>query len=223
MQICKLITNPLRYLLSYLYHGECVFCANETELWHYICEDCKDKIKEKEYLTDTPDGFLCLSAFEYSEQFKNSVLRFKFCGRKDYSKTYARIVFDKYRDRLERFDPDFITFVPLSEKSFKKRGYNQAELLAKDIAFFCKKPYNKVLSKIRDNEIQHDLNKDMRKQNVKNVYAVDSDKEISGRRIVLCDDIITTGWTLNECAEVLKSAGADDVLCITAAKTPLPH
>lgn len=223
MQIYEIITKPIRYILSYLYHGECVFCADETELWHYICDDCKNKISEKEYTAITPNGFLCLSAFEYREQFKNSVLRFKFGGHREYSRTYASIVFDKYRDRLEHFNPDFITSVPLSEKSFKKRGYNQAELLAKDIAFFCKKPYNKVLSKIRDNEIQHDLNKELRKQNVKNVYEVISDTEISGKRIIICDDIITTGWTLNECAESLKAAGADDVLCITAAKTPLPH
>lgn len=183
----------------------------------HICRECKDMIHSYKHIRKTPHGFTCLTGFKYTDKAKESVLRFKFGGRKEYSKLYANIICDKYLQQIEEFNPDMLASVPLLKRAYKKRGYNQAELIAKSIAILLKKPYNYVLKKTKTNNIQHELNKSKREFNVKGVYTAVYPNKIANKRIILCDDIVTTGWTLNECAETLIKAGAADVLCIAAA------
>lgn len=217
MSIFSKIKSFFNRTMSYLYHSECVFCKCEIPLGNRICTECKQEIYKRRSIRKTPHEFTCFTAFKYSGKAKESILRFKFGGHKEYAGTYAFIVCNKYRYEINSFNADIITCVPLSRRSYKKRGYNQSELIAQSIAILLKKPYNNVLRKIKTNRIQHTLKKDEREYNVKNVYTVSNKSKIANKRIILCDDIITTGWTLNECAETLIKAGAADVLCIAMA------
>lgn len=217
MRICNFLKAPVNRVLSLIYHDECAFCNDELLLGKHICDKCMSEIKGKKFFRKTPDGFDCISAFKYRDKYKKSVLGFKFAGKTKYSLAYANIIFSNYYDDLVKFDADYITFVPLMIKSHKKRGYNQAELIANDIAFLLKKSYNNILCKTKSNNIQHTLNKNMRAENVKGVYSVNNKYNLKGKKVIVCDDIITTGWTLNECALMLINSGASQVLCITAA------
>ena len=108
--------------------------------------------------------------------------------------------------------------VPPSKKSYRERGYNQSELLAKGISAYSECKFRKLIVKIRNTEIQHTVsNAQQRKQNVKDAFSVVGKyaKEIQNKNILLVDDIMTTGATLNECCKVLYNSGAKSVICTT--------
>ena len=112
-----------------------------------------------------------------------------------------------------------VTWVPVSQKRRRKRGYDQAELLARSICRCWGTDPVRLLKKVLDNPAQSGLSdKSARRANVLGVYdAVNQDK-LKGRRILLVDDICTTGATLEECARVLRDAGAEEVAAVTVAR-----
>ena len=113
---------------------------------------------------------------------------------------------------------DFIIPVPLSEKRLKERGFNQSLLLAERIAGTLKIPLEPdVLIKFRDTAIQHDLDYEQRIQNLRGAFRVADNMDLTGKRILIVDDVATTCTTLSECGKALYLAGAERVLCCTAA------
>ena len=111
---------------------------------------------------------------------------------------------------------DVVTCIPLSKKSFNSRGYNQSELLARAIATDFKIPFTPLLKKVKDNNAQHTLPRENRKYNVLNVYeSIETAKKY--KNILLIDDIITTGSTLNECVKLLQSRFDANIFCATYA------
>ena len=113
---------------------------------------------------------------------------------------------------------DIIGAVPIHKKRKDERGYNQSELIAKELAKSIPNlEYKKILTKTKNNKRQSELNKEERIQNVKDVYEIQNKPIIKNKKIVLFDDIYTTGNTVNECSRVLKENGAKEVLAITLA------
>ena len=108
-----------------------------------------------------------------------------------------------------------LTFVPMGTAQEQQRGYNQAELLAKELAKEWKLPCKRLLRKVKKTRTQHKLPAQERRENVKGAFRVC--RKIRGKRIVLCDDIVTTGATLEECAEMLYAAGAEKIVAVTVA------
>ena len=109
--------------------------------------------------------------------------------------------------------------MPLSRARRWKRGYDQAELLARELARRCGIPCERLLRKRRNNPAQSGMRSDeARRRNVKGKYRAVSPEAIRGKRIMLVDDIVTTGATLSECAGVLKAAGAKAVCAVTVAQ-----
>lgn len=115
--------------------------------------------------------------------------------------------------------------VPLHPKKLRKRGYNQASLIADSISLACQdsgcKTYefhNDILERIVDTRSQAGLHKKERQINVKNAFLVKFEAKISGRHVVLVDDVFTTGATVSECAKALKKAGASGVSVFTFAR-----
>src|SRR5699024_3264493 len=100
-----------------------------------------------------------------------------------------------------------ITWIPVSLQRKKQRGYDQSELLARRMGKVWKRPASPLLLKKKDNKTQHELSKKERLLNVKGVYEAQG--EITGKRILLVDDILTTGSTMQEAASVLWKNGAD--------------
>ena len=114
---------------------------------------------------------------------------------------------------------DIISAVPIHKKRKKERGYNQSELIAREIAKNIPViVYKNALKKIKNNKRQSDLSKEDRLDNVKNVYQIANEEIIKDKRVVLFDDIYTTGSTLNECSRLLKQNGVKEILAITLAK-----
>ena len=114
---------------------------------------------------------------------------------------------------------DIIIPVPISKKRYKQRGYNQSAILAKDLARELKAEYlENILVKIKDNAAQSSLNQDEREANVQGAYKVVNKQKIFDKKILIIDDVFTTGATLNECSRVLKAAGAGNIGVFTIAK-----
>ena len=117
------------------------------------------------------------------------------------------------------FNCDFILCVPMTEKEEKERGYNQSELLAKEVGSRTGLSLFDNLKKVKETDRQKKLTAKERRENLKGVFDVVRADEIKGKNVLVIDDVYTTGATINECARVLKRAGARKVYSITAAQT----
>ena len=126
---------------------------------------------------------------------------------------------DCVENNLDCGSIDMISCIPLSKKRLHDRGYNQAELLAREISKAVDVKFVPTLKKIKNNTAQSTI-KDakLRAKNVVGVYTVTDPETVKGKYILLVDDVVTTGSTVSECARMLKKAGAKAVYCITLAR-----
>ena len=149
---------------------------------------------------------------------RESLLRYKFHSLTAYAKIYGEFL-SKCLDENE-ISCDSITWVPLSRRRRRLRGYDQARLLAEELSRRRGLPCEELLRKRRNNPAQSSLGGPAaRRANVAGVYRAVSPEAIRGKRILLVDDIVTTGATLCECAGVLRHAGAAAVYAVTVARS----
>ena len=154
----------------------------------------------------------------YRGRVPDSVHRYKFPGTPSYAGAYGLLIAQCVRDN--RAAPlDLVTWVPLSPKRKRKRGFDQAEALARAAAQELGLPVRGTLEKFRNNGPQSHLHEaSERRANVLGAYRLREGAEPAGLRILLVDDVVTSGATLSECARLLRSAGAAEVLCATLAQ-----
>lgn len=211
-------------LLDLLYPPKCVFCGTlladcETD----VCRKCRAALPEVDAPIKRGAYFRrCYALYYYEELVADSVRRYKFGGMQQYSRAYGRLL--AMRLLREHVSFDVLTWVPISKRRRKKRGYDQAHLLAKETAKQLGVPCVPTLMKLRDNPPQS-RSKDAseRRGNVRGVYKAYRPDTFSDKRVLLIDDVITTGSTLSEAAAVLRMAGAASVECAVLAATRPPE
>ena len=207
--------------LDILFPPRCVFCRRllgreEKE----ICADCAKNLPfTQDGGKQTGDFFsVCVAPLYYDGCVRDSILRFKFKDASGYSKTYSKLLADCIRTNLAGCY-DLISWVPLSGKRLKERGYDQSMLLALAAALELDDVAVSTLEKIKDVDRQSTAGSaEKRRANISGAYAAADPELIAGKRILLIDDIITTGSTLSECARTLLDAGAAEVLCAAVAR-----
>lgn len=200
-------------LTELFFPPRCPYCGAVIKTEEMACEDCFSSFPEEPFVRRLY-GETCIAPFRYDGIFRRAVIRFKFYGKRQYAQRLARAVFGALKKEYPNAVFDVVTCVPLSEKRRRERGYNQSELLAKELSKLLSIPYLPLLQKEKDNLAQHSLPKEKRRENVRGVYAFCGGKQdVSGRTILLVDDIVTTGNTLHECSRILKKAGAKEVTC----------
>lgn len=156
------------------------------------------------------------SPLVYDKDAKALILALKF-GKKQYiAKTLGAMMSDRFIS--EHMNAEIIVPVPMSTNELKKRGFNQAELLANEVGKRLGLPVLPALIKNRDTASQKQLTREERTENLKDAFSVVF-KEVRDRRILLVDDVFTTGATANECAKALLKARCKDVSVLTAAVT----
>ncbi len=209
----------LKRILDLLFPPRCVLChafleKGETEL----CAKCGRRVLSLQYRQRALKPLTrCVSALPYEGAFRESITRFKFGGRQFYAETYAKWLAALIREELDG-SFDLMTWVPVSGRRKRKRGYDQAELLCRGAAGYLGAEVVRAIAKTRDNPAQSTMkNAEARKQNVKDTFAVSSPERIRGKRVLLMDDILTTGVTMQICARELLRAGADTVVGCTLA------
>ena len=213
--------------LDFLFPPRCVFCSAVLPPGKQVCASCEKEIKrihfaQRMILPETGDTIFCIAPYPYEGKVRDSIIRFKFYDKRDYAAFFAEKIAEELMESKLTLQINLVTSVPISKERLKKRGYNQSELIAKETVKLISLPYLGLLEKRIDNREQHKLDKKERGANVRGVYRPVDAERISGKRILLIDDIVTTGATLSECAKELYLAGADSVVCAVAAKVAHP-
>ncbi len=206
------------WVLDLLFPPECVFCGKLVERGSICprCEKVLDAMEQPKNRTLT-GGTYCVSALPYEDIVRESILRFKFEGRDFYAAEYGEIMARAAAMELaDRFD--LISWVPVSRKRKRERGYDQSELLAEAVCRHWGVSPVRTLEKTQNNPAQSGLRSaEQRRANVLGVYEAVNREHFAGKRVLLIDDILTTGSTVQEAARVLKLAGAEDVVVLTLA------
>jgi ComF family protein len=154
----------------------------------------------------------------YSAEMSQVIQEFKFCGRRNLAGLLAPLLADTFFDTWGRDEFDLIVPIPLHPKRKRDRGYNQAELLAVLLARLLAIPYGKALLRIRSTLPQVGLSDIQRLENVRKAFRCFMPQRISKRRILLIDDVMTTGATVESAAQALVDAGAWRVSVLTVAR-----
>lgn len=207
--------------LNLLFPPKCPFCGRVLDEAG-ICPACEAALpwtRDAEALRESPGYFRCAAPLWYEDLAREGILRFKFQGASAASVPLGELI---ARCAAEQFSGEFdmVTWVPVSKKRLRQRGYDQSRLLAEQACRLWETRPEMLLKKTVDNPAQSGLtNRAARRANVLGVYEAAQTAKIQGKRILLVDDICTTGETLAECTRVLKEAGAAEVICAALALT----
>lgn len=193
-----------------------------------LCNKCKIKLEksfkfqEDNYSKKIDKNFVKhYYFFRYEDIIRSQILSFKFREKSYIYKTIVSFLENKQKsfEKLKKYD--IILVIPISKKRKKERGYNQSALMAEGISqIISAKVLKNRIYKIKNTVPQSTLNKEQRKKNVKGVYRVTNTKGLKDKKILIFDDIYTTGNTVNECARVLVEKGIkkDNIGVLTIAK-----
>ncbi|HAM95538.1 MAG: Phosphoribosyltransferase [Candidatus Azambacteria bacterium GW2011_GWB2_46_37] len=232
------------FFLELLFPSRCLACQKDTSSAPVdekpLCRDCFEKIPVNSgffcpnCLNRSFDGNACQScrgksplkrlliASDYDNEIvKKIILAYKYNFIKDLSRPLRNLIV-KYLAQLNfPIDANFtLIAVPLHKKREKYRGFNQSAMLAELLAEHFKLPIlNDVLIRGRDTQPQTEcVHPKERKENIRGAFECAMPEEVKGKKIILVDDVLTTGATLRECAQVLRRAGAKEIWGLAAAK-----
>ena len=208
-------------LINLVYPPTCGICGKLNS--DFLCKKC-EKILETEaiYGVDkTLDKYFNehLYIFLYQGIIRRIILKYKFQEEAYLYKTFVNFLLknENFFEKIKKYDT--IVPVPISRKRFKERGYNQSELIAKEIACSSKLELEtECLFKTKNIIEQSKLNKEERLKNIQGVYDLVNKGKLYKKKILLVDDIYTTGSTVNECARVLRKARPSKIGVFTLAK-----
>ena len=227
-------------ILNWLYPPACIACKVKLPVNmgnFYICERCEPLFEKvappvckKCGQILSAEGENCVSCFGKSYFFESNVSMYM------YDDLMRDLLHDmKFRNKkrvatglgilwaksIELPDEDFLlTWLPMHQKKQKERGFNQAEVMAKEIAKEMGIACRNILRRTVDTPAQSGLHPKLRQENVKGAFEINPGHYVLGSSVVIIDDIFTTGASLNECAEILIEGGAEKIYAKTLALTP---
>lgn len=211
------------FLLNLIYPPTCGICEKLNP--NFLCNKCQKQleIQAKFQIEKNQNiGYYFqehLYIFEYQGMIRKIILNYKFNDKSYLYKTFVNFLLknEKFFEILKSYDT--IIPVPISQKRRKERGYNQSELIAKEMAKAIGNHYNnQCLFKTRNIIEQSKLKKEERQKNIQGVYELRNQKLLQDKKILLIDDIYTTGSTVNECARMLEQAQPKFIGVFTLAK-----
>jgi len=218
----KLKTSQIERLWLWFFPRRCVWCMGVTEPEHMLCADCQTMQAQRfapELMQCSQIPLVCV--FTYHSRARRILLNVKFHGGRKNIHSIGFAMADALREAALADETWLFCAVPMTQRQLKIRAFNQSELLAKTAARWFDAPYAQLLRKTRETQTQHDLPAPERAGNVANAYAVAQPGLVKNKKIVLCDDICTTGATMQECARALQDAGAQQVICLCYLRTEL--
>ena len=209
-------------ILDLLVPQKCTFCRKPLRSSESgLCGDCSRSLPFTQSNAKCSGDYfkVCVSPLYFSGKVREAILRFKFRNATTYAGVFGKMVADCIRENLSGCY-DLISWVPLSAGRLKKRGYDQSVLLAMAAALELDDVAVETLVKHNDVPEQAGMDSpEKRRANIYGSYRASDPELIEGKRVLLIDDIITTGSTLSECARTLLDAGAKEVVCATLARS----
>lgn len=210
-------------MIELIYPSVCGICEEINK--DYLCEKCKNKILKysvyeiEDYRDDKKVYYdYKIKILKYENIVRDKIIEYKFNEKTYIHRTFEKIILNdkKIYSFLKKYD--IILPVPLYKNKKWERGYNQTELIAKDISKRLGLTLNtKILKKVRDTKKQSTLAKAERIENVKDAFSIVNAEKIKGKNIIIFDDIYTTGSTLNECSRILKNSDIGKIAILTIA------
>lgn len=215
MTINDSLEKAQKELLDFFFPRRCPFCGR-TAGKELLCGRCQQSLPFCHTVRTGTFGE-CAAPLYYEDSVREALLEFKFKNRAEHLNCFGMLMAATAAENFaDRFDA--VTWVPVSAKRLKKRGFDQSRMLCASLCVDWHTLPQETLRKITDNPPQSGIDDAAaRRANVLNVYEAVSPQDIAGKRFLLIDDILTTGATLSECVRVLKGAGAADVVCLTLA------
>lgn len=215
------MNGPFEAIIDLLFPPRCPLCGKITQTQD-ICPACRKvmpAIAAPEAVQPVGES-LCAAPLWYSGPVRQALLDLKFSGERHIAQGLGQIMAECAAEHFSgQFDT--VSWVPVSRKRLRRRGYDQAQLLCRSVCRHWDSQPRSLLLKVQDNPAQSGLSdRRARLENVRGVYTAAPGADAAGRRVLLLDDIHTTGATLSEAVRVLMQAGARQVLCLTAARTP---
>ena len=195
--------------------SRCAFCGKLRE--DGLCPACEARLPRlnKPLLTDAPYG-KCAVPLRYDGAVREALLTLKFRKGRYAARGLGALLAQCAAEELGG-EFDLVTWVPVSRRRLRERGFDQGYLLAREAARLWETVPTPLLEKHRDNPPQSGLSAAERRANVLGAYHTVSPGELSGARVLLIDDIVTTGATLTECVRTLLDGGAESVVCAAVA------
>lgn len=195
--------------------GYCIRCHKPLDIRSsesVLCTDCENNTNK--YLSYNRSAIL------YNSFAKELVSLYKYKGRESLLPLLNNLLALTYDEYFKNESIDLITYVPIHSNRLEVRGFNQAEMLARGVHKYTSKPLFETLLRIKDTKKQSKQHKWDRLSEVQGSFAlgIGISKELVNKNILIIDDIYTTGFTLNECAYILKQAGAQNIYGLTLAR-----
>lgn len=206
-----------RNILDFFFPRRCPFCGAVAGK-ELLCKKCRRSLPfTGEHAVREGTFGRCAAPLYYEDSVREAILQFKFKdklgGMSCFGMLMAECAAEHYSGAF-----DAITWVPVSKKRLKKRGFDQTRYLTGSMCVDWHVAPIETLRKVTDNPPQSTLEtEEQRRANVLGVYEAVNAEQFRGKRLLLVDDILTTGATLSECVRVLKEAGAGEVMCLTLA------
>lgn len=200
---CKKCRSTVRYIGD----NGCIKCGKRLEDTRMeLCDDCKHC--RHVFLQNR-------SVYDYEGTMKKAMYRFKYGNCRGDARVYAKDAWEMYGGWIQRMAPDMIVPVPMYRRKERQRGYNQAKVFAEALAGYIGCPVcSDLVVRTRDTTPLKGLDDVQRKKNLENAFKIGGN-DVKLRKILLIDDIYTTGSTLDGVASALYSAGAQQVFCLT--------
>lgn len=217
-----MLKNFSRRILHILYPTRCPVCGDFIGWNDSFCENCESLFVtfEDDYCISGTDGFCAV--FVYNENISPAIMLLKdgVCGNADFALGNALAAKIKILDFAK--DVDMIIPVPIHKKTFRQRGYNQSELIARQAGYNLNiKVCSNIIVKNRLTAQQKELSRKERLINLKDSFSVVKPELITGKSILLIDDVCTTGSTFMELANTLQPFKPRKILCAACCKTEL--
>ena len=187
-------------MIDLIYPRKCLFCEKILSKKEFdLCDSCQE---DAELFPAVKNSFSFLAGWSaiwyYKGNVRRGILRYKFSGKRNRGKNYGRLL-AMHLLQNGHTDYDILTWVPLSDAKFRHRGYDQVQQIGKAVARELGMPLTPTLKKIRETGTQSELESlDARRANVLGAYVVINPAQIRNKRILLLDDVITTGSTASE-------------------------
>ncbi|MBQ0099203.1 MAG: ComF family protein [Firmicutes bacterium] len=236
----KILESIKRFFNRYFFYDKwtCNACGKEIFNDEYFCDDClnnlplikgakcehcgRKTIQDETYCLSCKERLIAVdkarSSFSYEKPINLSIQKYKYNGKKYLADLFTYYLFITATENL--MTADYIVYVPMTEKSLKKRGFNHGKLLAEKLSIKMGIPVIDVIEKTKETPRQAKLSRDERLENLKGCFRLTKRKSIKGKSVLIVDDVITTGATSETIANILKRAGAKAVYLLTVASVP---
>lgn len=199
----------------FLENEYCGFCHKEEIYKYNLCEDCLSKL---DYVDNSfyIDDFKVFNIYFYNDFMASLIGAYKFHRRTNLYETFGKMVFD-YIEKKELFNFDYFLVSPSSKSSVKKRGFDHIKMISDYFIGKTNMTYLEGFKKVKSTKDQHSLSLEDRKLNL--IDSFEFSKDLSGKSVLIFDDIITSGNTMKEIAKKLRENSCEEIMALSISSS----